>query len=81
MDDNAWNATRAEPVLPPAAHELGLVDDPAGEAGADESQQPVAVFGAQVMTPARAPLAVDPVDPVQPLEDGNAALFGLPQPQ
>ncbi len=82
MDDLVFYQQCSVNTLPPAAGKLTLVDDPAGQAGADQRQQPVAILGAQVMAPAIATdacQAVQPVHPVQALHNRDALPPGAPQ--
>ena len=68
--------------FPPGSSEMALVNDPAGQPGADQRQKPVAIFGAQVMASARfanACQTVQPVHPIQALDDRDAAAAGSPQ--
>ncbi len=64
--------------LPPVAGEVALVDDPIRQVTADERQQPVVYFRAQVMPQASPAFAVDPIHAVQTLHNAHPPPPRLP---
>ena len=69
MDDRPRDALRPELPGPPGAREFRLVDDLGHDPRAQQGEQAVGVLGAQVMARPGGQTAVQPVDPVQALDD------------
>ncbi len=81
VDDAVRNLGGAVDSLPPAAGEFALVNDMISQSRADELQIPVAVDGFKFMTETRFELAMEPVHPVEALDDLDSAALGPPEAQ
>jgi hypothetical protein len=80
VDNKRWNSLTARALLPPFVHEIGLVDNPVDKTGAQQGQQVIAVFGSQEVVWAGSQAAMQPVDPVQALDDAYTSPAGSPKP-
>ena len=78
MDDGRRDTLQAEPVPPPAPHELRLIDNLSYQPRAEQCQQTVAVLGAQEVTRTGGEATVQPIDAVQALHEADAT---TPYPQ
>ena len=67
-------------ALPPAVRKLALVDDAVSQPVADRHQQQIPILSPQEVPQPGAPLALDPVHPVQALHDAHSPAPRLAQP-